>query len=237
MDLHQQQFRIPKNSGQGIVQLVTQHFAKILFYFRERLARAFRLSLCLLQAAANQAKRRRHASTVARHVISGARIDQRRKLPAPLRSPDHDDRRVHRQRSHHGVKPRHDPSPPVGLGRDRCLFKQNHCRRIILEDSPRRGNTRHRRHAEPRDIGLELPARRRAQRRIVAHHQYGLFPVAHGFIHFSLEFFWPPAQAALAGALWFPAHRELFPSALPHGTVWRRAEAYCALETPACARR
>ncbi len=39
VDLHQQEFRVPKDSRQRVVQFVTQHFAKILLHFLKRRAR------------------------------------------------------------------------------------------------------------------------------------------------------------------------------------------------------
>src|SRR6266571_4847795 len=184
VNLGQQQFRVSQNSGQRVVQLMAEHLSKIFFRFLERTARAVRHSLGLAQAAPDQAKRRRQASSIAHHIIRRARIDQRRELHAPLRSPNHHHRRIDRQRGHHRVEPRHDPLRSIGFRQDRGLFQKDHRRRIFLKDSPRGGNTIHGRHAQSRDTLFEFPPRRRAQRCIVTHYQYGLFAVTHGLIHF-----------------------------------------------------
>src|SRR2546430_15974421 len=48
VNLRQQEFRVPKNSGQRIVELMTQHFAKILLRFLQWFAGAIRHRLHLV---------------------------------------------------------------------------------------------------------------------------------------------------------------------------------------------
>ena len=123
VNLRQQEFRVSQNPRQRIVQLVAEHLSKIFLRFLERIASAVRHPLRLPQAAPDQAQRQRQASSIAHHIIGGARIDQRREFYAPLRRPNHDHRRIDRQRGHHRVEPWHDSSRSIAFGRDRRLFE------------------------------------------------------------------------------------------------------------------
>src|ERR1700682_4788031 len=123
VNLRQQEFRVSQNPRQRIVQLVAEHLSKIFLRFLERIASAVRHPLRLPQAAPDQAQRQRQASSIAHHIIGGARIDQRREFYAPLRRPNHDHWRIDRQRGHHRVEPWHDSSRSIAFGRDRRLFE------------------------------------------------------------------------------------------------------------------
>src|SRR6267154_6258445 len=185
----EQQLRVSQNSRQRIIEFVAQHLSKIFRGILEGFVGAVRHSLRLAQAAANQAQRRRQASSIAHQIVCGARIDQRREFRPPRRRSNHHHRGIDRQRSHHRVEPRQDRLQFISFRHHHRLFQQNRHRRLLLQDSPRRGQVAHGSHANSRDARFELPPRRGAQRRIVAHDQDGLFPIAHGPIRFSPHFF------------------------------------------------
>src|SRR5258705_2753294 len=162
----EQQLGVSQNSRQRIVEFVAQHLSKIFRGILEGFVGAVRHSLRLAQAAANQAQRRRQASSIAHQIVCGARIDQRRQFRPPRRRSNHHHRGIDRQRSHHRVEPRQDPLQFIGFRHHRRLFQQNRHRRLFLQDSPRRGQVAHGSHANSRDARFELPPRRGAQRRI-----------------------------------------------------------------------
>src|SRR4029077_16070320 len=100
-----------------------------------------------------------------------------------------------------GFEPWRDPARPIALGTDRRLFEQDYRRGVLPQDSPRRRDAGYGRHAQSRDARLEFTARRRAQRRIIAYHQYGFSPVDHGATRFWQRFFLPSVRPALDGAI------------------------------------